>query len=348
MLGLRLYGVNDLRLDEIPKPILPKRGMIIRVHACSICGSDLRNIKAGGTSHGMTLPRVLGHEFSGEIAEIGEGIENYNIGDRVLIAPVVPCGKCDFCAQGLTNMCTNRETLSYEYDGGFAEYIAIPEKSVQAGCVIPMPSNITYEQAAITEPLSCVLNGQEISKVGLGDTVAIIGAGPLGVAHAEMAKILGASKVIMSEVSEDRQERAKHSKSIDVVFDPQKVNLVEEVLKETSNKGADVVIVAAPSGDAQVQALEIAGKKGRVNFFGGLPKNNSKITIDSNVIHYKELTINGTSDSRVIQMKKILELISSGKVDTDFLITKVLPIAEFKDAFELASNGKALKVVIRP
>ncbi|MDF2880284.1 MAG: alcohol dehydrogenase [Clostridiaceae bacterium] len=348
MFGLRLYGANDLRLDEIPKPNLPAEGMLIRVHACSICGSDIRNIKAGGTSHGMTLPRVLGHEFSGEIAEMDGKIEGYHIGDRVLIAPVVPCGKCDFCAQGLTNMCTNRETISYEYDGGFAEYIAIPKKLIQTGGIIPIPSNITYEQAAITEPLSCVLNGQEISKVGLGDTVVIIGAGPLGVAHAEVAKILGASKVIMSEVSEDRQERAESSNSIDVVINPTKVNLVEEIMKETSNKGADVVIVAAPSGDAQVQALAIAGKRGRVNFFGGLPKGRSTITIDSNVIHYKELTINGTSDSRVIQMKKILQLIATGKIDTDFLITKVFPINEYKDAFELAANGKALKVVIRP
>jgi len=348
MFGLRLYGASDLRLDEMPKPSLPKRGMLIRVHACSICGSDLRNIKAGGTSHGMILPRVLGHEFSGEIAEIdGEG-EGYHIGDRVLIAPGVPCGKCDFCEQGLTNMCTDKKTISNEYDGGFAEYVAIPEKLILTGGLIRLPSDITYEQAAITEPLSCVLNGQEISKVGLGDVVAIIGAGPLGVAHAEIAKILGASKVIMSELSEDRRVRAKHSRAIDVVLDPTKGDFLEEILKETSNKGADVVIVAAPSGAAQVQALEIASKRGRVNFFGGLPKGNSQITIDSNVIHYKELTINGTSDSRVIHMKKIVKLLSTGKIDTDFLITKIFPITEFKDAFELAANGKALKVVIRP
>lgn len=348
MFGLRLHGADDLRLDEISKPELPKRGMIVKVHASSICGSDLRNIKAGGTSHGMTLPRILGHEFSGEIVEMDSEVNGYRIGEKVLLSPAIPCGKCIFCLQGLTNMCTDRETISYEYDGGFAEYVAVPEKLVQAGGVISVPENITYEQAAITEPLSCVLNGQEISKVGLGDSVVIIGAGPLGIAHAQIAKILGASKVIMSEVSEEREEMAKLSKDIDIVLNPIKVDLAKEILKETSNKGADVVIVAAPSGQAQMQALEIVGKKGRINFFGGLPKGDSKITIDSNVIHYKELTINGTSDSSVIHMKKILNLISAGKINTNLLITKVLPITEFKKAFELARNGRALKVVVRP
>ena len=348
MLGLRLHGVNDLRLDEIPRPWLPKGGMILKVHACSICGSDLRNIKAGGSSHGMTLPRIIGHEFSGEIVEIDDTIKEYKLGDRVVIATVLPCGKCDYCLQGSTNLCVNKEGISCEYDGGFADYISIPNKTIAIGAVIPIPNNVTFEESAIAEPLSCVLNGQEISRVGLGDNVVIIGAGPLGVVHAEIAKILGATKVIISEVSEERRKIAEKSTNIDRIVDPINEDLKEVVLKETSNKGADVVIVAAPSGESQVQALKIAAIGGRINFFGGLPKGKSRISIDSNIIHYKELTISGTSDSTALHMKKIIRLLEAKKIDTNFLITKVYPLTKYKDAFELASSGKALKVIIKP
>lgn len=348
MLGLRLHGVNDLRLDEVPRPCLPKGGMILKVHACSICGSDLRNIKVGGSSHGMILPRIIGHEFSGEIVEIDDTIKEYKLGDRVVIATVLPCGKCDYCLKGNTNLCVDKESISCEYDGAFAEYIAITSKTISIGAVIPIPNNVTFEEAAITEPLSCVLNGQEISKIGLGDSVVIVGAGPLGLAHAEVAKILGATKVIISEVSQERRRIAEKSRNIDRIIDPVNENLNEVILKETNNKGADVVIVAAPSGEAQVQALKVAAIGGRINFFGGLAKGKSMISIDSNIIHYKELSINGTSDTTALHMKKIIRLLEAKKIDTDFLITKVYPLTKYKDAFELASSGKALKVIIKP
>jgi L-iditol 2-dehydrogenase len=348
MLALRLYGKNDLRLEDIPEPSAPKGGILVRVRACAICGSDLRNIRAGGSSHGMTLPRVLGHEAAGEIVEIGEGVKGFQIGDRVLLSVTVPCGACDYCLRGLPNLCDRKAALSYQYDGSFAEYVAVPEKMVRTGGVIPIPENVSFEQASIVEPISCVLNGQELSRVGLQDVVAVIGAGPVGAAHAIMAKILGASKVVMAEISPERLEMARKIKAVDRVVDSGKEDFVKVVMEETGGRGADVIIVAAPSGEAQVQALSAAAKRGRVNFFGGLPKDRSTIAIDSNIIHYRELFVHGTSDSTVVHMKKVLNLIAQGRIDTNLLISKSFPLTDYQDAFELASSGKALKVIINP
>ncbi|MCR4431571.1 MAG: zinc-dependent dehydrogenase [Tepidanaerobacteraceae bacterium] len=348
MLALRLYGKSDLRLEDIPKPSAPKGGLLVKVHACAICGSDLRNIKAGGSSHGMTLPRVLGHEAAGEVVEVSDGVEGFNIGDRVLLSVTVPCGRCYYCLRGLTNLCDYKTALSYQYDGSFAEYVAVPNQLVMTGGVIPIPDGVSYEQASIVEPLSCVLNGQELSGTGLNHAVAVVGAGPVGIAHAMIARVLGASKVIMAEISRERLEIAGKISAADRLVDSGKEDFVKAVMEETDGHGADVVIVAAPSGEAQVQALSAARKRGRVNFFGGLPKNRSTITIDSNIIHYKELFVHGTSDSTVVHMKKVLSLIENKKIDADILITKAFPIAHYKEAFELASSGKALKVIINP
>ncbi|MDI3481342.1 MAG: hypothetical protein PWQ97_997 [Tepidanaerobacteraceae bacterium] len=348
MLALRLYGKSDLRLEDIPKPSAPKGGLLVKVHACAICGSDLRNIKAGGSSHGMTLPRVLGHEAAGEIVEISDGVEGFSIGDRVLLSVTVPCGRCHYCLRGLTNLCDYKAALSYQYNGSFAEYVAVPEQLVRTGGVIPIPDSVSYEQASIVEPLSCVLNGQELSGTGLDDVVAVVGAGPVGIAHAMIARVLGASKIIIAEISQERLEIAGKINIADRLVDSSKEDFVKAVMEETDGHGADVVIVAAPSGEAQVQALSAARKRGRVNFFGGLPKDRSTITIDSNVIHYKELFVHGTSDSTVVHMKKVLSLIENKKISAELLITKSFPITQYKEAFELASSGKALKVIIKP
>ncbi|TCW31994.1 L-iditol 2-dehydrogenase [Thermohydrogenium kirishiense] len=350
MLALRLYGKDDLRCESIPDPILPKGGMIIKVEFCAICGSDIRNIKAGGTSHGMILPRVMGHEASGTIYQIDDEIdeEGYKIGERVIISCGIPCGWCEYCLSGNTNLCINKRSLSCEYDGCFAEYVAVPRELVKANGVIPIPDNISFEEASIVEPISCALNGQELSKVGLNDAVVIIGGGPIGIVHAILSKILGASKVILSEISNDRIEIARDFKEIDRIIDPAKEDFVKTVIDETDGKGADVVIVAAPSAAAQEMAVSVAAKRGRINFFGGLPKDKSVINIDSNLIHYKELFIHGTSDSTVLQFKKVLELIQLKKLNVKSLISKTFDIRDYEKAFEMASSAKALKVIIKP
>jgi L-iditol 2-dehydrogenase len=348
MQALRLYGPSDLRLEDLPVPKAPAGGAVVKVEACAICGSDVRNVRAGGSSHGMTLPVTLGHEIAGTIHEIGEGVEGLEVGQQIVLAAVIACGRCGYCQRGLQNQCDYKEAISYRYDGGFAEYIQVPPQLLTAGGILPKPESFSFAEASITEPFACALNGQELSRVGLGDVVCVMGAGPVGLMHCMLAKARGASKVFLTDVFAERMELSRDFPEIYARIDGSKEDVVQRVLDETNGVGADVVIIAAPSGEAQVQATRMAAKRGRVNLFGGLPKGKSETTFDSNVIHYKELFVHGTSDSTIAQMMTILGLMESGQLRPSSLITKKLPLSQFKEGFELAASGKALKVILEP
>lgn len=348
MQALRLYGPSDLRLENLPVPKAAAGSLVVKVEACAICGSDLRNVRAGGSSHGMDLPVTIGHEIAGTIHEIGADVEGFTVGQKVVLAAVISCGHCRYCLRGLQNQCVSKDAISYRYDGGFAEYIALPPQIVAGGGVLPMPENLTFSEACITEPFACALNGQELSRVGLGDTVCVMGAGPVGLMHCLLAKARGAAKVILTDVDAGRMELSQDFPEISDRIDGSGENVVDRVMEKTGGEGADVVIVAAPSGEAQIQATHMAAKQGRINLFGGLPKGKSMTTFDSNVIHYKELFIHGTSDSRMSHMMTILDLMRTGQLSPGRLVTKTLPLSQFKDGFELAGSGKALKVVLEP
>ena len=348
MQALRLYGPSDLRLEDLPVPRAVAGGLVVKVEACAICGSDLRNVRAGGSSHGMDLPITIGHEISGTIHEVGEGVDAFEPGQRVVLASITPCGQCINCLRGIQNQCNRKLAISYQYDGGFAEYVAVPPQHVAAGGVLMMPEGLSFPEVSITEPFSCALNGQELSCVGLGDVVCVMGAGPVGLMHCLLAKARGAGKIFLMDVAPTRLELSRGFPEINHRIDGSREDVVEQVLAKTGGVGADVVITAAPSGEAQVQATRMAAKRGRVNLFGGLPKGKSETTFDSNVIHYKELFVHGTSDSTIPHMMTILELMSSGQLSPGRLITKVLPLSEFQGGFELAASGKALKVILEP
>jgi L-iditol 2-dehydrogenase len=348
MQALRLYGASDLRLEDIPVPKAEPGGLVVKVEACAICGSDLRNVRAGGSSHGMDLPITIGHEIAGTVHGIGEGAEGFEPGQRVVLATITPCGQCINCLRGIQNQCDRKTAISYQYDGGFAEYVAVPPRHVAAGGVFPMPEGLSFAEVSITEPFSCALNGQELSRVGLGDVVCVMGAGPVGLMHCLLARARGAAKVFLADVAPARLELSRDFPEIDNRVDVSREDPVERVLHWTGGVGADVVITAAPSGKAQVQATRMAAKRGRVNLFGGLPKGESETVFDSNVIHYKELFVHGASDSTVPQMMTILDLMASGQLRPGRLITGVLPLSRFREGFELAASGNALKVVLEP
>ena len=348
MQALRLYGANDLRLEEIPAPRALPGGIVVKVGACSICGSDLRNVRAGGSSHGMTLPVTLGHELSGTVHEMGENVTEFAPGDKVVLAAIIPCGRCHYCLTGSQNLCVKKEALSYQYDGGFAEYISIPPAILQANGVIKLPESISLVEAAITEPCSCALNGQELSSVGLGDAVVVMGAGPLGLVHCVLAKRRGAAKVMLVDIVEGRLELSKKFAEIDVRINGSKEDVVARVLKETDGVGANAVIIASPANSAQADGIKMAAKRGRVNLFGGLPKDRAETTFDANVIHYKELFVHGTSDSTIPHMRAILQMVETGMLKPGDFITKVLPLSQYAEGFKIAGDGSQLKVVLVP
>jgi L-iditol 2-dehydrogenase len=345
MKAVVFYGPQDLRFEERPLPVPKENELLIRVGACAICGTDLRTYRFGAAN--ITQPVVIGHEIAGTVVEAGGALTGWAAGDRVAVAPAVPCCECAYCRRGIHTMCDHLRSIGYQFDGGFAEYMIVPWAAVRAGCVNRIPDNLTLEEATLAEPLACAINGQELLGVGLEDTVAILGAGPLGSMHADLAKIRGARKVILVDVLEHRLELAR-AFAADVLLNGEREDVTARVREETGGAGASVVIVAAPSARAQEQALTLAAKRGRVSFFGGLPKNNPCASLNSNLIHYRELFIMGAYGSMPRHNGMALDLLASGRINAASLIGLVVPLEQLMDGFEAAAQGRVLKIVVRP
>jgi len=339
------YGPEDLRFEERPLPAPKENELLLEVGACAICGSDLRTYRFGARN--ITQPVVIGHELAGTIVEAGRTLKDWRAGDRVAVAPAVPCCECSYCRRGLQTMCDNLRSIGYEYDGGFADYMIVPWAAVRAGCVNRIPANLTFEEAALAEPLACAINGQELLGVGLEDRVAILGAGPLGLMHADLAKIRGVRRIILIDVRERRLELAR-AFAADVLVDGGREDVAARVREETEGAGASVVIVAAASAQAQEQALALAAKRGRVSFFGGLPKNNPCASLNANLIHYRELLVMGAYGSMPRHNRLALDLLASGRIHAAGLVSLVAPLERLLEGFAAAAEGRVLKVVVKP
>jgi L-iditol 2-dehydrogenase len=339
------YGPNDMRVEERPIPAPAENELLLKVGACAICGSDLRTFRFGAGN--ITGAVVIGHEVAGTIAEVGTSLRGYNLGDRVAVAPAVPCDECPFCLRGLHTMCDNLRSIGYQFDGGFADYMIVPWSAVQAGCVNPVPDGVSIEEATLAEPLACAINAQELLNVGPGDTVVILGAGPMGCMHASLARIRGASRVFLADIREERLKLAAPF-GVDVLIDSSREDVKAKVLEETRGSGASVVIVAAPSGEAQEQALTMAAKHGRISFFGGLPKTSPFVSVNANLIHYRELFVMGAYGSMPRHNRLALELLAGGRIQSDSLIGLVVPLDRIADGFDAVAQGKVLKALVRP
>lgn len=339
------YGPNDMRVEERPIPAPAENELLLKVGACAICGSDLRTFRFGAGN--ITGAVVIGHEVAGTIAEVGTSLRGYNLGDRVAVAPAVPCDGCPFCLRGLQTMCDNLRSIGYQFDGGFADYMIVPWSAVKAGCVNPVPDGVSIEEATLAEPLACAINAQELLNVGPGDTVVILGAGPMGCMHASLARIRGASRVSLADIREERLKLAAPF-GVDVLIDSSREDVKAKVLEETGGSGASVVIVAAPSGEAQEQALTMAAKHGRISFFGGLPKTSPFVSVNANLIHYRELFVMGAYGSMPRHNRLALELLAGGRIQSNSLFGLVVPLDRIADGFDAVAQGKVLKALVRP
>ncbi len=340
-----LEEVGKLVIKDVDSPRIEPKGLMIKVEACAICGTDVKVYHYGHRL--IQPPRITGHEVAGTIVEVGREVKGYKMGDRVAVAPAIPCGQCYYCRKGMQSMCDNLTAIGFHYDGGFAEYMAVPPRAVENGCVNSIPDNVTFDEAALAEPLACAINGQELSGVKLGDVVVIVGAGPLGCLHADLAKAQGATKVIISEVSLSRLGMSKISQA-DIFINPQEEDPVKRVMEETGGRGADVVIVACSSGAAQEQALHMVAKRGNINFFGGLPKDHSIIHFDSNLPHYREFQVVGTHGSAPRHNRLALTLIGSGKIIAKKYITHRFPIEKLLEGLAMVEKAEGLKILIKP
>jgi L-iditol 2-dehydrogenase len=330
----------------MPKPQPGSGELLMRVRACAMCGTDVKIFNFG--HHHIVPPRVMGHEVAGVVEELGEGTDGYLPGDPVQLIAAIPCGECFECENRSMSICSNQESIGYHYDGGFAEWLLVPAKVLKVKGVNLIPEELPFEEAAVTEPLACALNGQELAQVDDGDVVVVIGAGPIGCLHVRLARARGASQIVLVEKNGARLMMSAQRVEPDAAIDASKENAVDAVLKLTDGRGADVIITAAGSGAAQEEALQMASRGGRISLFGGLPKDNPVINFDSNVAHYRELTVVGANGSTPAHNAEALRLIATGAVPVKDLITDRLPLDRVLDGIEAVKGGNSIKVVISP
>ncbi len=338
-------GKEQIDVEEVDDPTLEEGEVLIAVDACAVCGTDLRTFRHGDKK--IEPPRILGHEFCGTIIESrANGSASVKTGDRVVMYIVLPCGECRYCTMGRQNLCVSRTTMSYHYDGAYAPLLKVPAKAVSNGQLFKVENDMPSDQMGLSEPLGCVINAHSRLKIGLYDTVAVIGAGPIGVMHALVSRLQGAQKVWMFDVSENRLQKAEGfdlDGTIQVKPDGSHLAAMQEL---TDGFGPSVVIVACSNAHAQADALEMAGKGARVEFFGGLPKSAPTAVLNTNHLHYKEIVLTGSYSERMTDFQAAQALIQSGRFPSDRIITHTLPLDRINEAFPLMESGEALKVCI--
>lgn len=339
-------GPQDLSVIDVDLPKIKDDEILIKVYACATCGTDAKIFHHGHQR--LTPPQIIGHEIAGQVTEIGKNITKTKVGDRVQVIAAIPCGDCWTCNQGKMTICRNQLSMGYQFPGGFAEYMIIPKEVVVVDGVNRIPDNVSYDEASVTEPLACAINAQELVKVTKGDVVLVMGAGPIGCLHVQLARANGATKVFLADINAGRLKLSADVVKPDVAIDMSKEDIVKKSLELTDGIGPTVVITAAPAGQAQEQAISLVAPGGRISFFGGLPKDNPFINCDSNLVHYKELFLVGANGSSPQHNKMALEMISSGKVRVKDLITHRVPLSEVNKAIEAVLSGEAIKVVINP
>lgn len=333
------------RLQDVPRPRASAGSAVIRVLACSVCGTDLRAWQHGNER--ITPPRINGHELCGEIVELGPDCGDFAVGDRISVVPAIGCGECPSCRRGHTNLCDDLQTIGFQFDGGFAEYMEVPALAFRRGHVYRTPAAVSDEEAALAEPIACVVNGQEFLRIAKGDAVAVFGSGFIGCMHAELARLSGAEPIILIEPNERRALAAHEFIPFSKLIVPGRDELAVELKRLTGGQGADVLITACAAGQAQADAVALAAKRGRISLFGGLPKE-AKGFLDSNLIHYKELSVFGVHASTAQQNRAVAEWIAAGKLKVRKYITRLYSLQEIEQAFRDLQSQSVFKAVVKP
>jgi len=342
MKAAMLYGIKDLRIEEISKPEVNAGEVLVKVKAATTCGTDLKIFQRGYVEKVIKLPTVFGHEWAGEVVEVGEGLEWPRKGMRVRAGNSAPCLRCAMCQKGKYNLCENMIWLW----GAYAEYIKVPARMVLVN-MQEIPKHVSYEEAAITEPLACVLHGVEEAGVKLGDTAAIIGAGPIGLLHLLTVKKLGVEKVIIIDLVDERLSFAEKL-GADEIINAGEVDVAEKVRQITGGYGADVVIEAIGLPTTWEQALTLVRKGGTVLEFGGCPPK-TEIRVNTELLHYGEVKVMGAFHATPLHFRKALNYIASKTINVKPLITRKMRLEEIKEAFQILSTSKSeIKIAINP
>jgi len=339
MCAVVFYGVKEsFRVEKVRTPsIKDKRDILIEVKLAGLCGTDPAILEG---RHPATPPVILGHEYVGEVLDVGEEIRNANVGDHVVIDPNIKCGICRWCRRGRENLCENMTTLGIYIDGGFAKYNVAPQTAVYR-----IPDDMRWKDAVLIEPVSCALNGVSRANIKLGDVVAIIGAGPMGLIWTQLAKQRGASLIIVSDLVDRRSETAKRM-GADIVVNPKEEDFVELVKEVTDGRMADVCVEVVGNPVTVEQAMAATGYGGRTVIFGTTGKG-LKVPIEPyDTMRYEKQVIGSfiachTFPSAIDTMYKKI-------VNSDLMITHEYSIEKFQEAIDAHRSGEAIKIVIHP
>lgn len=332
------YGPDDVRYENVPKPKIGSSEILLEMKACGLCGSDIMEWYLKERT-----PLVLGHEPTGVVAEVGDKVKAFKPGDRVFVHHHVACLSCHFCTHGDFTMCGQFRRTNID-PGGFAEYIRVPSPNVQID-TLKIPDDLTFEEAALIEPVACAIRGIMKCNIRPGDAVAIIGDGPSGIYHVELARLLGAGKVIVSGHHEYRLRAAKKF-GADLAINPREESLVERVKEATGGRGADVVVDTAPRIQAISDGIDICRKGGVVYIFA--PVSPDKLLVVSpHRLFFSEVSLVSSYSTSHVETRMALSLISSGRIKAKELITHRFKLNQVGDAIKLASKSKeCLKIMI--
>ena len=345
-----MTGVGAVAVRDTEDPKLDPRGATLRVQACGICGTDARTFFNGDPR--APSPWVLGHEPVGVLEAVGPDADlpaGVRAGDRVFLGSILTCGRCRYCGEGFQNLCEDHLLYGYDpFPGAFAEVAAVPPVATKN--LIPLPPDLPPDLATVADPFACALNGIEVLDVGLGDTVLILGSGPIGCWQAVMARDRGAARVYLSDVSQDRLDMALAvvGASVDDAWVAGGDAAVAELMDRTAGRGAERISVAAPSHQAQQAALEMAAKRARVVYFAGLPKHDPVSALDMNQLHYKELAVLGAYGATQRQYRLTMDYLRRRRDELAAVVTHRFPLPEIARGFETIRSGAGLKVVIEP
>ncbi len=345
MLAAVLEDVNRLILREMDIPDIDDDSALMRVESVAICGSDARILHHGNPR--VAPPAIMGHEAAGIVVKAGKNVTRVKEGDRIALGADVPCGRCAWCRNGLGNNCAVNYAVGYQISGAFTQYMRLSRLLLEHGPVTPIPDALSYDEAALAEPLACAINGLEIVNMSLGKTVVLLGLGPIGCMMIDLARAMGAAKVLGVQRSKKRMEIAR-AYNADVYIASEEENVVERCLQETGGQGPDVVITTCGAVEAHEQAVDMVAHRGYVNLFGGLASNIRPGRFLSNTIHYKECFVTGSHGSVPRQHELAVTLIEKGMVRVKPVITHAYPLSNIHEAFDTMESRLGMKVLLHP
>jgi L-iditol 2-dehydrogenase len=342
MMAAVLYGKEHLQVEPVAVPTIESGDILVRVKVALTCGTDVKVFRRGYHARMIVPPAVFGHELAGDVVAVGEDVTNFTVGQRVVAANSAPCGECFFCKRGLENLC---EDLLFN-NGAYAQYIRIPARIVQRNTYL-IPDRVGYQDAALVEPLACVVRGFEESAPQAGDTVAIVGLGPIGLMFVKLAKLYGC-RVIAVGRRKTQLDRAAALGADELIVAGEHSDPVKATREMTHGRGVDIAIEAVGKPETWQWAVNMVRRGGTVNFFGGCP-NESKVNLDTALLHYSEITCKASFHHTPAYIRKALELVCAGHITASVFVNKEEPLANLLEVMRhLMSHNGHLKTAIVP